>query len=79
VLFRHARKTLGYAADPAAIDKNLSYLLLRFHGSKVAPDAPALEPWRWLFRSAEHVSGDPVVAWRTVCVGLIVHPAFYTY
>lgn len=83
ILFRYATPSDTYSgAEAAKIDKNLAYLLLRFHGAHVAPEDPAMEPWRWLFQSALHVSPDPkdaTVAWRTVCVGLIVHPAFYTY
>jgi len=79
ILFAHATTTDTPDTAPEAIDQNLSSLLLRFHGTRILPDDPAFEPWRWLFDSALHVSGDPVRAWRTVCIGLIIHPAFYTY
>lgn len=79
ILFRYATPTDTVASAPEAIDANLAALLLRFHGSRMSPDDPAFEPWRWLFASALHVSDDPVTAWRTVCIGLIIHPAFYTY
>lgn len=82
ILFRHATPSDTTASAPAAIDKNLAYLVLRFHGQKLGETDPGLEPWRWLFQSALHVSpgaDGPLRAWRTVCVGLIVHPAFYTY
>lgn len=64
---------------PERINADLQAAILRFHGRSLASDAPELESWRWLFRSAEHVSGDPVEAWRAVCIGLITHPDFYTY
>jgi hypothetical protein len=38
-----------------------------------------MRPRRWLYDSRLHVTRDPVVAWKTVCVGLISHPDFYTY
>lgn len=79
VLLRHVTPTDTHESAPEAVDANLAALLLRFHGARVAPTDPAFEPWRWLFASAVHVSDDPLVAWRTVCVGLIVHPDFTTY
>jgi hypothetical protein len=63
----------------AAINENLSELLLRFHGREVAPDSAELNAWRWLFDSSMHVADNTGAAWRTVCVGLITHPDFYTY
>ena len=72
--------TATYEDTPEAIDDNLARLLLRFHGRRVTDASdPALVSWRWLFRSATHVTEDPAVAWRTVCVGLITHPDFYSY
>lgn len=62
------------------IDANLRALLLRFHGTYVPADDDArLNSWRWLYDSSMHVSDSPETAWRTVCVGLITHPDFYTY
>lgn len=61
------------------INQNLSALLLNFHGRYHEPDSPKLERWRWLFKSSHHVAKDTAAAWRTVCVGLITHPDFYTY
>lgn len=66
-------------SNQEAIDRNLSALVLTYHGQFFAPDSPKLEHWRWLFRSAHHTSGDTIASWRTVCVGLITHPHFYTY
>jgi hypothetical protein len=64
---------------PEAIDDNLRYLLLRYHGRKVTAAAPALNAWRWLFESVTHVTGDPAIGWRGVCVGLVTHPDFYSF
>lgn len=79
VFFVHAEPTDTLGAEPEATLANLQYLLLRFHGRKVAVDAPELEPWRWLMESAEHVTDDQAEVWRTVCVGMMTHPDFYTY
>ncbi|MFT7582203.1 MAG: hypothetical protein ACI9MR_003885 [Myxococcota bacterium] len=68
-----------YESAPNRIDANLRQLLLRFHGTKLEANAPGLDRWRWLFRSALHVSGDTMTTWRTVCTGLVMHPDFYTY
>ena len=64
---------------PDAVESNLRRLLLRYHGARVPPGAPALQPWRWLFQSATHVSSDPVTGWRAVCIALLSHPDFYLY
>jgi hypothetical protein len=64
---------------PDAIEENLRALLLRYHGHALAAGANELGAWTWLFESAQHTSGDPVEAWRAVCVGLITHPDFYSY
>ncbi len=68
-----------YSEQPERVVQNLQQLLLRFHGRKVAADAPELQPWTWLMRSAEHVTPDQAEVWRTVCVGMMTHPDFYTY
>lgn len=65
--------------NPVGVDANLRVLLMRFHGRNTEPSSPGLVPWRWLFTSSTHVSGDPIVGWRTVCVALITHPDFYSY
>lgn len=79
VFFVRAEPTDTLASSPEATMANLQHLLLRFHGRKLAEDAPELEPWRWLVESAAHVTPDPVEVWRTVCVGLMTHPDFFTY
>ena len=78
-LMVHATASDTVASDPAAIDANLRYLLLRYHGRKVVGDAAALNAWRWLFESVTHVTGEPAIGWRGVCVGLISHPDFYSF
>jgi hypothetical protein len=80
VFLVHADADDSALADAAAIRENLAYLLLRFHGRSLAPDDPQLEPWAFLFEGAELAgNGDPIVAWRTVCVALITHPDFSSY
>lgn len=77
--FVHAQPRSSLSEQPEATLANLQHLLLRFHGRKLAADAPEMEPWVWLMRSGEHVTDDQATVWRTVCVGLITHPDFYTY
>lgn len=79
VFFKHAQPTDRLAASPDKVLANLQYLLLRFHGRKLDAQSPELEPWRWLMQSAEHVTDDQPAVWRTLCVGLMTHPDFYTY
>jgi len=79
VLMVHAGPEDTYKDAPEKIEDNLSLLLKRYHGRHAPAGSPELQSFRWLYQSAEHVSKDPVKAWRTVCIGLIVHPAFYTY
>ncbi|MBX2798532.1 MAG: hypothetical protein KTR31_12700 [Myxococcales bacterium] len=68
-----------FAEHRAEIEGALSSALLRFHGRSVATTDPQLEPWTFLFESTELVTESPRSAWRTVCVGLLTHPDFYTY
>ena len=79
IFFVHAEPAAMLPADQAAIDQNLAYLLLRFHGRRIALGSEELVPWRGLFESARGATDDANVAWRTVCVALIDHPDFYTY
>ena len=66
-------------SNPDGVEGNLRYLLSRFHSSQVDSGSQLLNPWTWLFESSLHVTDDPPSAWRTVCVGLITHPDFYSY
>lgn len=78
--FVAATPASSWATDAGAVSANLRALLLTFHGRRVAEGAPELEPWTWLVQSAEHVAPrEPAQVWRTVCVGLMTHPDFYTY
>lgn len=79
VLLEDADLEDTWETAPEKIDANLSRLLLRFHGRSTELHPESLELWRWLFRSAHHVSEDTAVAWRTICVGLISHPDFYLH
>lgn len=80
VFFVHASPTSTMARNPAEVEQNLSYLLLRFHGRHVAPGSTELENWRWLMTSVQFVNPQqPVEAWRAVCVALFTHPDFYSY
>jgi hypothetical protein len=65
--------------DAAAIEANMRYLLLRYHGQDLAVGDAGLSQWSWLFESTLHVSGNPATAWQAVCVALITHPDFYSY
>jgi hypothetical protein len=78
-LMVHATSSDTVITAPEAIDDNLRYLLLRYHGRKVVGDAAVLNAWRWLFESVTHVTGDPAIGWRGVCIGLISHPDFYSF
>jgi len=63
-----------------AIRADLSGALLRFHGRTVAADSAELEPWVELFQSASATDGaSPLTGWRAVCIGLLIHPDFYSY
>lgn len=70
------------STDQAAIDRNLAYLLRRYHSRPIEPTSRALEPWRALQREARALSSTDTtgqVAWTTVCNALLQHPDFYTY
>jgi hypothetical protein len=64
----------------ARLDANLQRLLLRFHGRDTRQPGTegALDGWRWLWLSVEHLE-SPRTAWMATCVALIEHPDFYTY
>jgi hypothetical protein len=79
VLMVKVSPTDTWESNSEGVNQNLAYLLLRYHGRKVDVDDPELEQWRWLFQSASLVAKNSVTAWRTVCVGLMTHPYFYTY
>jgi len=80
VFLVHATLADTSASNPDAIEANLQAALLRFHGHRYDPDAPQLEPWRFLFDTTVDVTGgDTYAGWRAVCIGLITHPDFTLY
>lgn len=78
-LMVHVSATDTVSSAPEAVDANLRYLLLRYHGRKLSEGSAALTPWRWLFESISHVTDEPAIAWRGVCIALVSHPDFYSY
>jgi hypothetical protein len=77
-LVRYAQLT-DTAGD--ALNKNLRYLRLRFHGVHVADadDAP-IAGLRQLFTDSLAANGGSVKeAWRAVCVALVTAPEFSLY
>lgn len=80
VLTGAADPSVTRAAAPAIADQAIANAVLRFHGRRLAPGEPALDEWTYLFDTTVTVTGgDTLAAWRAVCIGLIVHPDFYTY
>ena len=89
VLLRFVGTRDTTASAPAAVDQNLRYLKLRFHGVRVPDgDAAALGGLRLLFtqsvRAAQGTATTPSDAhvregWRTVCVALLTAPEFHLY
>jgi len=79
VLMRHVSDEDDWETNPAAVETNMRYLLLRFHGTNYGPGDPGLEAWTWLFRSSMHDGSSPPLAWHTLCVALFTHPDFYSY
>lgn len=79
VFMLHVAATDTLESNPDGVEDNLRYLLSRFHSSQIESGSHLLNPWTWLFESSLHVTNDPASAWRTVCVGLITNPDFYSY
>ena len=78
-LMKYVSDEDDWESNPVAIETNMRYLLLRFHGTKYGPGDPGLEAWLWLFRSSMHDGSEPPLAWHTLCVALFTHPDFYSY
>ena len=78
-LLVHTSAEADLQTDADGVRQNLADALLRFHGKPVGVADPELEPWVFLFDSARLVGGSAPDGWRTVCVGLLTHPDFYTY
>ena len=71
--------------DSAAINENLRYLLLRFHGRNVTDDA-GVSDLRAVFdgsvaAATEIPTGSTraLEGWRSVCIALLKSPAFHIY
>lgn len=86
VLTRFVAPTDTVATNQGAIDHNLRYLKLRFHGVKIEPtDTASLDGLRKLFTTAATASTAPDLAkkndeaWLAVCVALVTAPEFHIY
>ncbi len=84
ILMKHVGLDDDLESNPEGVETNLSYLLLRFHSRDISEGSELLTPWLDLFEAAlSPPEGEgptsPASAWRTVCVGLVVHPNFYSY
>ncbi len=83
VLLRYVEPTDTIGLAPMAVDANLRYLKLRFHGVKIAADDDApLVLLRKMFTDATKAAGvniGPQEGWRTVCVALLTAPEFHLY
>jgi hypothetical protein len=84
VLVREASFVDTVASNPTAVNANLRYLKLRFHGVRVTEDA-ALEGLRKVFTASragstattpEQQGAD---GWLGVCVALVTAPEFHVY
>ena len=63
-LMKYVSDEDDWESNPVAIETNMRYLLLRFHGTKYGPGDPGLEAWLWLFRSSMHDGSEPPLATR---------------
>jgi hypothetical protein len=84
ILMKHVGPDDDLKSNAAGVEANLRYLLLRFHSLDVDDGSELLTPWLDLFEAAltpPEGAGptSPAAAWRTVCVGLVIHPNFYSY
>lgn len=88
VLMRFVSLTDTVTSNRTAVDENLRYLKLRFHGVKVQPaDTTTIEALRTVFDSAVRGAAGantPTAAhvkegWRTVCVALLTAPEYHLY
>ena len=84
ILMRHVGPDDDLESNPGGVEANLRYLLLRFHSLDIPEGSELLTPWLDLFDAALRPPEgqgptSPPSAWRTVCVGLVIHPNFYSY
>ena len=87
-ILRFVDKTQTVANAASAVDANLRYLKLRFHGIKLeADDDQQISGLRTLFSSVTTSSANGTTVdstdiregWRAVCVALLVAPEFHLY
>jgi hypothetical protein len=79
ILLAHVSATDTLATNADGIRQNLAALLLRFHGRVVDPASPQIDPWVRVFDASATATADPLGGWRAVCVGLFLHPDFYSF
>ncbi len=88
VLMRTVALTDTVATNAAAVDSNLRYLKLRFHGVKVAStESASLSGLRTVFTDAVRGAagtatpnaGHVKEGWRAVCVALLTAPEYHLY
>lgn len=65
--------------DRAAVNDNLSHLLLTFHGVRAEPGDVRVTNWRWLLDNTEAPDAAPLTPWVNVCTALLTHPDFYSF
>ena len=88
-ILRFASTTDTVATNANAVNANLRYLKLRFHGIKVADtDVDSIASYRQLFidgvTTAANGAASPTAAhvkegWRVVCVALLTAPEYHIY
>lgn len=90
-ILRHATAHDTLASNRAAVEKNLSYMALRFWGRVIAPGDAELAPLVMLFErastasagvdanGAKRAASTSVDGWRAVCIAMATDPQFLTY
>lgn len=86
MLLRFASEADTVASNLAAVQHNLSYLVLRFWARSFAPTDPQLAPLQRLFTTAStapasgsFAAGTTADGWRAVCIALVTDQQFLTY
>lgn len=78
-LLRHVELSDTTESALPAIQENLRYLLLRFHGRFIDPsDSAALDSWLALV-SGPGTAQQLGSRWAATCIALVSHPDFLTY
>jgi hypothetical protein len=80
-LLRHVQASDDPRTARAAVDRNLRYLRLRFHGIHVpsVDDGPIAGLRQLLVGSIAANGGSVLEGWRAVCVALVTAPEFSLY